>query len=390
MTHDRNDSENDISGEEPNEFTRLLPDSNWLEQTIPSLFVNDPELLDGPPSFKPPDSLVEQFKENSVKPAVPVSSKEFAAIIKDCIAAIKAGVYPTRITKGSSGSYFCKNTQGQIVGVFKPSSEEPYGNLNPKWTKWLHRNLLPCCFGREGIIPAVGYLSEAGASLIDRRLGLNVVPRTEIVRLASPTFHYTFKQRWAYRLFDRPLPLKTGSFQLFLNGFTDATTFFNEGFAALQKQQESRWDEDAQKQFQYGFERLTILDYLIRNTDRGSDNWMIKYTPREDAIEDEVPEFEKDDSRIFSGGSSSKDEAAGATMKVSDQEFSMNFAKITLVKKSDVSIGAIDNGLAFPTKHPNNFRSYPYAWVCNINCRLHCRLSTLRFQPTLLSFFFHI
>ena len=25
------------------------------------------------------------------------------------------------------------------------------------------------------------------------------------------------------------------------------------------------------------FERLVVLDYIIRNTDRGNDNWLIKY-----------------------------------------------------------------------------------------------------------------
>lgn len=29
--------------------------------------------------------------------------------------------------------------------------------------------------------------------------------------------------------------------------------------------------------FQLQFERLVILDYIIRNTDRGNDNWLIKY-----------------------------------------------------------------------------------------------------------------
>lgn len=32
----------------------------------------------------------------------------------------------------------------------------------------------------------------------------------------------------------------------------------------------------AQK-FQMQFERLVVLDYIIRNTDRGNDNWLIKY-----------------------------------------------------------------------------------------------------------------
>ena len=32
-----------------------------------------------------------------------------------------------------------------------------------------------------------------------------------------------------------------------------------------------------ERQFQLQFERLVILDYIIRNTDRGNDNWLIKY-----------------------------------------------------------------------------------------------------------------
>jgi hypothetical protein len=29
--------------------------------------------------------------------------------------------------------------------------------------------------------------------------------------------------------------------------------------------------------FQLLFERIVVLDYIIRNTDRGNDNWLIKY-----------------------------------------------------------------------------------------------------------------
>ena len=31
--------------------------------------------------------------------------------------------------------------------------------------------------------------------------------------------------------------------------------------------------------FQFQFERLVVLDYIIRNTDRGNDNWLIRYNP---------------------------------------------------------------------------------------------------------------
>ncbi|CAJ0915989.1 unnamed protein product, partial [Mesorhabditis belari] len=78
---------------------------------------------------------------------------DFRSAIEEAIRAIHHGVFPERIAQGSSGSYFVKNTQGKIVGVFKPKNEEPYGHLNPKWLKWLHKVFLPCCFGRSCLVP---------------------------------------------------------------------------------------------------------------------------------------------------------------------------------------------------------------------------------------------
>lgn len=239
---------------------------------------------------------------NSITPVVPCPS--FAAIIKSVEDAITSGILPTRIVKGSSGSYFCKSPDGEIVGVFKPKSEEPYGNLNPKWTKFLHRHCLPCCFGRQCIIPNLGYLTEVGASYLDRRLGLNIVPRTEVVWLASSSFHYSVWDRFRHKFWSTSLPKKVGSFQLFLHDFEDSTTFFAKG-------EQSNWSESKGKEFQEGFERLVILDYLIRNTDRGSDNWMVGEAHEGDMVR----------------------------------------------------VAAIDNGLAFPTHHPNRIRSYPYGWL---------------------------
>jgi len=70
------------------------------------------------------------------------------------------------------------------IGVFKPKDEEPYGQLNPKWTKWMQKMCCPCCFGRGCLILNQGYLSEAGASLVDQRLHLNIVPKTKVQLLA--------------------------------------------------------------------------------------------------------------------------------------------------------------------------------------------------------------
>ncbi|KAL3981587.1 hypothetical protein ACH3XW_43695 [Acanthocheilonema viteae] len=82
-----------------------------------------------------------------------VGNAEFANIIGDAIRAIHEGVYPERIRQGSSGSYFVKNCKGETIGVFKPKNEEPYGQLNPRWMKWIHRIFFPCCFGRSCLLP---------------------------------------------------------------------------------------------------------------------------------------------------------------------------------------------------------------------------------------------
>jgi len=35
--------------------------------------------------------------------------------------------------------------------------------------------------------------------------------------------------------------------------------------------------EETSRDFQHKFEKLVILDYIIRNTDRGNDNWLVRY-----------------------------------------------------------------------------------------------------------------
>ncbi|CAL1543163.1 unnamed protein product [Lymnaea stagnalis] len=253
--------------------------------------------------------------------------------------AIEANCFPERIYQGSSGSYFVKSTEGKIIAVFKPKDEEPYGHLNPKWTKWMHKLCCPCCFGRSCLVPNQGYLSEAGASLVDQKLGLNVVPKTKVVRLSSETFNYSAIDRAKARTkrniykkvpivgkhFNRiGLPPKTGSFQLFVNGFKDADYW-------LRRFDNEALPESTAKKFQNLFERVVVLDYIIRNTDRGNDNWLIKYEP----------------ASAKAPSSSQTDE---------DSEWSM-------VENPEISVAAIDNGLAFPFKHPDEWRAYPYHWA---------------------------
>lgn len=258
---------------------------------------------------------------------------QFNNYIREAEQAIEDGVYPQRISQGSSGSYFVFDSSGQRrIGVFKPKDEEPYGRLNPKWTKWMHKLCCPCCFGRSCLVPNQGYLSEASAYVVDKKLNLNIVPKTKVVKLFSKTFNYSAidraksrtKQNVSERFpkvgkhFNRiGLPPKVGSFQTFVENYEDAAIW-------LRRFEETPPEPEIKTEFQSQFERLVILDYIIRNTDRGMDNWLINY--------------EKN-----AGGDSTNN--TGDT------------------NKPRIKIAAIDNGLAFPFKHPDEWRAYPYYWA---------------------------
>lgn len=108
--------------------------------------------------FQAPEGVRPVTAENLAAYTPPegvMSKAEFEAIVESVRTAIEQGVHPKMISKGSSGSYFARNAEGKVVGVFKPKDEEPYAAGNPKWNKWIHRNLFPCCFGRAWYVHTV-------------------------------------------------------------------------------------------------------------------------------------------------------------------------------------------------------------------------------------------
>ncbi len=321
--------------------------------------------------------------------------REFDQQIEAAKQAIEDGLQPKMIGLGSSGSYFVKarfppaTKEISTVAVFKPQDEEPYGALNPK-RKFL-RKYFSWAMGRPCLIPNFSYLSEVGASYLNDRLDLNMVPPTTLVTLSSPSFYYHYHDRVAHHKEGKPLPDKVGSFQQFLHGFVNMSDFLRqhpwpsrpksmtevdlaaeheahrrarkESKARLRKcyiglkhfvlcrqsvqlddgddEEEQEVDVEAQRparrsqranempremdnahfawtpslmeSFHLELEKLVLLDYLMRNTDRGLDNAMVKVL-----------------------GSSSEQ-----TLK----------------------IGAIDSSLSFPHKHPGGIREYPYGWL---------------------------
>ena len=340
---------------------------------------------------------------------------QFDDVVESVRNAIELGVHPKMISQGSSGSYFARNTEGKVVGVFKPKDEEPYASRNPKWTKWIHRNLFPCFFGRECLIPNLSYVSEAAAYVLDNRLRTNLVPYTDIVHLSSKSFYYDFWQRSAFYRKRKPLPEKVGSFQVFLKGFKDANIFLrdhpwpdqtNTGFrpqdaprtkklpwaeecrprgapvednaggsnetrtALAEETQQQRffWTDALQESFREELEKLVILDYIMRNTDRGLDNWMIKvdWTAQEVSIVSEPPKMNGS-----TGEHAHPVPVNAGTTTLSEpykrQESMVATSRSTTPsnihetgKVPNISLGAIDNSLSWPWKHPDAVSCFPH------------------------------
>ncbi|RNA41501.1 Phosphatidylinositol 4-kinase type 2-beta [Brachionus plicatilis] len=292
------------------------------------------------------------------------SDPEFNEKVKNVEYAIDHNVLPQRIYEGSSGSYFCKNLDNKIIAVFKPKDEEPYGMLNPKWTKWLHKICCPCCFGRSCLAPNQGYLSEAGASIIDEKLNLKIVPKTKVVKLSAESFNYLAidrmksktKQNLANRFpnmrFDRiGLPPKSGSFQLFVENYKDADYWLR------RFETDEILSEEEARTFQLQFERLIVLDYIIRNTDRGNDNWLIRFERFKPTETDHTSS--KNNSNVTDSSNNIDEIRIESETDHHPNETSCSSSKPSV----SINIAAIDNGLAFPFKHPDEWRAYPYHWA---------------------------
>lgn len=334
-----------------------------------------------------------------------ISKSEFDDIVESVRVAIESGVQPKLIAQGSSGSYFARNPAGNVVGVFKPKDEEPYASKNPKWTKWIHRNLFPFAFGRACLIPNLSYVSEAAAYVLDCRLQTNLVPYTDVVSLSSNAFFYDFWDRRAHYKKGKPFPEKQGSLQVFLKGFKDANIFLKEhpwpdqhssglrsgntarkpkgrGLSAwgedcrprsavsedeepdLEEQATSDdrprsrnvfWTESLQQSFREQLEKLVILDYIMRNTDRGLDNWMIRIDQRsqEASIVVEPPKR----------GEAGNGRATGDPYKRQEAMSASDDTRPRANSDAMVTIGAIDNSLSWPWKHPDAWRSFPFGWL---------------------------
>lgn len=121
----------------------------FLDQPEVCSAFGDAELINQPQTFddRPPTTL-----------------EEFAAIVQAVEQAIEHDVHPRRNAKGSSGSYLARDESGEIVGVFKPKDEEPYGRLNPKVRHSRRNDVAHLSSGPSGRIGRSSARSSASAA----------------------------------------------------------------------------------------------------------------------------------------------------------------------------------------------------------------------------------
>ncbi|KAG1752928.1 phosphatidylinositol 3 and 4-kinase-domain-containing protein [Suillus lakei] len=390
-----------------------------------------------------------EFMVKTLDHKPPMPQATFDNLTQSVRNAISAGIHPKMIVKGSSGSYFARakvDGRVQTVAVFKPKDEEPYGRLNPKTTKWLHRQfrwIIP--FGRACLIPNLSYISEAAGSLLDERLGLNIVPRTQLVSLSSPAFFYDWIDRSAAKK-GKPLPEKIGSMQYFLHGYTDASDFLRKHpwpgrsiadtfddsshrkglptkrflsalkiicgrtgdedvddedpeeeralFDVTEDNESGRpfyWSRALQQSFREELEKLVILDYLMLNTDRGADNYMIKYcegnheklvdVAPQPSAHPQMPQMRRAETHSPSSQST-------VTFANAIPPSQANAASSDYLRQPHIHIAAIDNSLSFPHEHPRGWRSYTYGWLylpVNLIGRPFSEKTRAHFLPLLTS-----
>ncbi|KAL8290645.1 hypothetical protein RQP46_002903 [Phenoliferia psychrophenolica] len=329
---------------------------------------------------KEKEDMREQDETWTLDHQEPMPREAFDSLVGRVQSGIDHGVHPRLNAKGSSGSYFARDPSGTTLGIFKPKDEEPYGRLNPKFTKWVHRNFLSRVipFGRACLIPQLSYLSEAAASLLDRRLDAHIVPRTEVVDLNASDFlrKYPYPGRPLAQTLD-PSPRRRRRMTLFsplrcLCGRAEAEEeddpddedgwgWGGEDGGAIPRgvKREGgelfKWTEDMTTSFREELEKLVIFDYLIRNTDRGLDNFMIKacYCTTS-ATQTPTPS-----SSLVSPSPMSEVRAPSPIAAPSTTPPTTSSPR----GKGHVHLAAIDNSLAFPHLHPLGWRTYAYGWL---------------------------
>ena len=123
------------------------------------------------------------------------------------------------------------------------------------------------------------------------------------------------------------------------------------------------WTDAIKQSFREELEKLVILDYIMRNTDRGLDNWMVRVDEenQEVSIVSEPPKMNgnTEEGPVPMRKRNNEGTGKSGTSPYKRQEAMSAKSGAATPSGSDpggvtsISIGAIDNSLSWPWKHPD-------------------------------------
>lgn len=124
-------------------------------------------------------------------------------------------------------------------------------------------------------------------------------------------------------------------------------------------------------QLYWVFAHISPADYLMLNTDRGADNYMIKYCEgdHDKSLVDIAPSRSATLEMMMAERMKSKGASTIPRMEVppsynaGEASGSSTPSSADYTKRPHIHIAAIDNSLSFPHEHPHGWRSYTYGWL---------------------------
>lgn len=123
------------------------------------------------------------------------------------------------------------------------------------------------------------------------------------------------------------------------------------------------WTEPLKQSFREELEKLVILDYIMRNTDRGLDNWMVKvdWEAGKVSLASEPVRLNTEPATEANGArpvdaSQVPPSATRASYPYKAQKPMDASSQRPTAAEPKMSLGAIDNSLSWPWKHPDAWR----------------------------------
>jgi len=192
------------------------------------------------------------------------NTKCMKKVVLDALLATNLGVRATKPNSGNSQSYFIRDINKNIIGIFKPaegnslSLDAPFAPI-----RWRNKIFIKIDFGGSLFKHIANYchVAEIASYEMDENIKTYVVPPTAIVNL-NP-------ERW-----NKNQKYQKGSLQVFVKDVVEAKKFLkvNKVYKPIKTFNKENMPQLADELF----DKLVINDVISGNFDRHSENWLVQ------------------------------------------------------------------------------------------------------------------